>query len=285
MNALNVDIAPASAVESHNLQFLGSDPIPIVYVVDDDVSVREAIQALIHEAGWQPLVFASARDFLSHLCTSCPSCLVLDVVLPDLGGLDLQQEIARDRADIPVIFISGSMDVRTIVRAMKAGAMEFLTKPFSREMLLATIRSALIRSHAIQNVTSEMKVLRERYYSLSSREREIMGLVVSGLMNKQVGTQLGISEVTVKAHRGRVMRKMRASSFAELVNIAARLGIPRQGLSCRMPVPTANLQRVETPSPPLASLSPVACAVRIGEHPEGSMLADDLLMSRLCRID
>jgi len=203
------------------------DQTPIVYVVDDDISVRESLEGLICEAGWKPSVFASAREFLLQPRTLCPSCLVLDVALPDLNGLDLQQRIAGEGAEIPIIFITGYGDVPMTVRAMKAGAIEFLTKPFSDEVLLEAIRSALSRSQAAQGAASEMKTLQECYASLSGREREVMGLVVSGLMNKQVGGELGISEITVKAHRGRVMRKMKARSFADLVNIAAKLHIPQ----------------------------------------------------------
>lgn len=216
------------------------DLSPIVYVVDDHLSVRESIAGLIYEAGWQPSVFASAEEFLSHPYTCCPSCLVLDVMLPGLDGLDLQQQIADDRADIPIIFVSGYGEVRTIVRAMRAGAIEFLIKPFDEKVLLEAIRSALDHSQATQEAAFEMKGVRGRYASLSGREREVMGLVVSGLLNKQVGGVLGISEITVKAHRGRVMRKMKAGSLAELVNIAAKLRIPRQELRRPMSIPTAK---------------------------------------------
>jgi FixJ family two-component response regulator len=203
------------------------DVAPIVYVVDDDISVREALEALIQEAGWRPSVFSSARDFLAYPHTSGPSCLVLDVTLPDLNGLDLQQQIAGKRSDMPIIFITGYGDVPMTVRAMKAGAAEFLTKPFGDEILLDAIRGALARSAGALGVAADMQVLQNRHASLSGREREVMALVVSGLMNKQVGGKLGISEITVKAHRGRVMRKMKAGSLADLVNIAAKLGISR----------------------------------------------------------
>ncbi|MDQ0529166.1 response regulator transcription factor [Azospirillum rugosum] len=198
----------------------------IVYVVDDDVSVRESLEALIRHAGWHPEVFASAQDFLSQSPAPCPSCLVLDVTLPDLNGLDLQERVAAERADMPIIFITGYGDVPMTVRAMKAGAMEFLTKPFGDDVLLEAIRSALMHSEAAFGQASELRRLQNRYATLSAREREVMALVVSGLMNKQVGGELGISEITVKAHRGRVMRKMQAASFADLVNIAAKLRIP-----------------------------------------------------------
>jgi FixJ family two-component response regulator len=198
---------------------------PIVYVVDDDISVREALEALICESGWQPRVFATAREFLSHPRSSTPSCLVLDVSLPDLNGLDLQQQLAIDRYDLPIIFITGYGDVPMTVRAMKAGAIEFLTKPFGDEALLGTIRNAIQQSAAALSHVAELQVLQKRHASLSTREREVMALVVTGLMNKQVGGELGISEITVKAHRGRAMRKMGAKSLADLVNIAAKLGI------------------------------------------------------------
>jgi FixJ family two-component response regulator len=204
------------------------DLLPIVYIVDDDLSVREALAGLIAEAGWQFSVFASAQEFLSHPFVSCPRCLVLDVMLPGMNGLDLQQKIARDRADMPIIFITGYENVPMAVQAMKAGAIEFLIKPFREDVLLEAIRSALDRSKAMQREASAVRALLERYASLSGREREVMGLLVSGQINKRVGRELGISEITVKAHRGRVMRKMKAASFAELVNIAAKLHIPRQ---------------------------------------------------------
>jgi FixJ family two-component response regulator len=201
------------------------DVTSIVYVVDDDISVREALEALIREAGWLPSMFSSARDFLDHPHASGPSCLILDVTLPDLNGLDLQEKIAGERADMPIIFITGYGDVPMTVRAMKAGAVEFLTKPFGDEVLLDAIRGALQRSASAVGNAADLQVLQDRYASLSGREREVMALVVSGLMNKQVGGELGISEITVKAHRGRVMRKMQARSLADLVNIAARVGI------------------------------------------------------------
>ena len=200
-----------------------SREVPIVYIVDDDVSVREALEALIQEVGWRPLAFASAQQFLSHPRVQSPSCLILDVELPDLNGLELQREIASDQSDMPIIFITGYGDVPTTVRAMKAGAVEFLTKPFADEDLLCAVRGALDRSAASLHDIAERQALKQRYASLSAREREVMQLVVSGLMNKQVGGELGISEITVKAHRGRMMRKMRADTLAHLINIAAKL--------------------------------------------------------------
>jgi len=196
---------------------------PIVFVVDDDVSVRESLELLIRCAGWQPEMFASAQEFLARQRALVPSCLVLDFSLPGLNGLELQQRIGAERAHMPIIFISGHGDVPTTVRAMKAGAVEFLTKPFSDEVLLDAIRHAIERSRAALGVEAELRDLRERHASLTAREREVMALVVSGLLNKQAGAQLGISEITVKAHRGKVMEKMKAGSFADLVNIASRL--------------------------------------------------------------
>jgi FixJ family two-component response regulator len=201
-----------------------SPPMPIVFVVDDDISVRASLELLISCAGWQPETFASAHAFLARPHVDAPSCLVLDVSLPDLNGLDLQQRIA-DRTDVPIIFITGHGDVPMTVKAMKAGAVEFLTKPFGDDVLLSAIRNAIERSRIARSHGAENRVLREAYASLSRREREVMALVVSGRLNKQVGGELGISEITVKAHRGNVMRKMEAGSFADLVKMAASLGL------------------------------------------------------------
>jgi FixJ family two-component response regulator len=196
---------------------------PVVFIVDDDVSVRESLAGLIADAGWRPEVFASAEEFLAHPREVVPSCLVLDVSLPDLNGLELQKRIA-DRPDLPIIFITGRGDIPMTVQAMKAGAVEFLTKPFGPEVLLSAIHGAIERSRASLAREADLQALRDRYESLTARERQVMALVVRGQLNKQVAGELDIAEITVKVHRGQVMRKMDAASFAELVNMAARLG-------------------------------------------------------------
>jgi FixJ family two-component response regulator len=200
-----------------------TDAAPIVLIVDDDVSVRESLELLIRWGGWQPETFASAEEFLARPPVLVPSCLILDVHLPNLNGLDLQKRVAADRIDLPIIFITGYGDVPMTVQAMKAGAVEFLTKPFDDEVLLSGVRQAIERSRFAIGREAETRALRQRYASLTRREREVMALVVSGLLNKQVGGELGISEITVKAHRGHVMGKMEAGSLADLVNKAARL--------------------------------------------------------------
>jgi len=201
---------------------------PIVFIVDDDISVRESLEGLIEDAGWRPEVFASAQEFLTRPRPPGPSCLLLDIGLPDLNGLELQKRMAAER-QMPIIFITGLGDIRTSVQAMKAGAMEFLTKPFVPDVLLTAIQDALERSRASLDEEAGLQALRTRFDSLTRREREVMALVVRGQLNKQVGGELGISEITVKAHRGQVMRKMRARSLPELVNIATRLGLETAG--------------------------------------------------------
>jgi FixJ family two-component response regulator len=193
-----------------------------VFVVDDDVSVRESLDLLIRAAGWQALTFESAPDFLAHPRHAAACCLILDVTLPGLNGLELQDQI-RERAEMPIIFITGHGDIPMSVRAMKAGAVEFLTKPFNDDVLLRTIQQCVDRSRGVLCEQAELRVLRGRYESLTAREREVMALVVTGLLNKQVGAELGISEITVKAHRGQLMRKMQADSLAGLVTMTARL--------------------------------------------------------------
>ena len=203
------------------------DPTPIVFVIDDDVSVRESLELLIRYEGWRAESFASATEFLSRPRECIPSCLILDLSLPGLSGLDLQERIAPERMDMPIIFITGHGDIPSTVQAMKAGAVEFLTKPFTNDALLGAVRQALDRSRIALEQDAEMQNLRRCYESLSVRERQVMSLVVSGLLNKQVAGELSLREITVKVHRGRVMEKMKAGSFAELVDMAARLRVTR----------------------------------------------------------
>jgi FixJ family two-component response regulator len=198
---------------------------PFVFIVDDDISVRESIELLVEESGWRPEVFGSALEFLARQRPACPSCLVLDVGLPDLNGLEVQRRIAGDGGEMPIIFITGRGDVRTTVQAMKAGAVEFLTKPFSPQALRDAISNAVDRSRALLEKKKSQRALGDRYVSLSPRERQVMGFVVRGHLNKQTAGALGISEITVKAHRGRVMHKMGARSLPELVTIALGLGL------------------------------------------------------------
>jgi FixJ family two-component response regulator len=206
---------------------LGARPMldvgPIVFVVDDDVSVRESLELLIRCEGWQPETFASGQEFLTRPRALVPSCLVLDVSLPGLNGLELQKRVGVERTDMPIIFITGHADVPTTVKAMKAGAVEFLIKPFRDDALLSAIRAAIECSRVALSRRAEMRVLHDRYALLSCRERQVMALVVSGRLNKQVGGELGISEITVKAHRGKVMQKMQADSLPDLVRMAAKL--------------------------------------------------------------
>ena len=195
---------------------------PIVFIVDDDISVRESLESLVRTVGWQAETFASAEDFLARPRVAAPSCLVLDVQLPDLSGLDLQKRVG-DRTDMPIIFITGYGDIPTTVQAMKAGAFEFLTKPYRSDDVLAAIENAMKRSRAALGRQAKVMSIQDHYASLSRRERQVMALVVSGRLNKQVGGELGISEITVKAHRGNVMRKMKAESVADLVRMATSL--------------------------------------------------------------
>ncbi len=198
---------------------------PTVFVVEDDISVREALEGLLESAGWKVRSFASAEAFLAHPVVSEPQCLVLDVGLPALSGLDLQDRVATERREMPIIFVTGNGDVPMSVRAMKAGAAEFLTKPFGETELLTAVESAIERSRRTVEEMAALHLVQERYGSLSRRERQVMALVAAGLSNKHVGAELGISDITVKAHRGRLMEKMRARSLADLVNISATLGL------------------------------------------------------------
>jgi len=227
MNSAHTPGYPAAALPI-------STAIPSVFIVDDDVSVRESLELLVRNENWKPETFASAQEFLNHPRTPVPSCLVLDLSLPGLNGLELQKQLTAQHIDMPIIFITGYGDVPKSVQAMKAGALEFLTKPLDNNTLISAIRNALERSRLTLAQDAEMQELRARYASLTSRERQVMALVVSGLLNKQVGGELGISEITVKAHRGQVMQKMKADSLATLVKLAAKLhtaqGSPASGI-------------------------------------------------------
>jgi FixJ family two-component response regulator len=199
---------------------------PIVFLVDDDVSIRESVDLLIRWAGWRFEAFPTAEAFLARATVDAPSCLILDVAPPHLSGLDLQARLAETDQDMPIVFITRHGDIPMTVRAMRAGAIEFLTKPFTDDDLLHGVRRAIERSRAVRLKEMELRTLRGNYKLLSPRERQVMDLVVSGLLNKQIGGELGISEITVKAHRGQVMRKMRADSVQGLVRMAAKLSLP-----------------------------------------------------------
>jgi FixJ family two-component response regulator len=219
---MELEMTPGHGVE-RELEPRSAQATPVVFVVDDDISVREALEAMIRFAGYGAETYPCAQSFLERSRVMVPNCLVLDVDLPDLSGLDVQNLIAAERTDMPIIFITGYGDVPTTVRAMKAGAVDFLTKPFDDWVMLGAIRHAIERSRVALNEASETRAVQDRYDSLSRREREVMALVVSGLLNKQIAGQLGITEITVKVHRGQVMRKMNVRSLAELINRAARL--------------------------------------------------------------
>jgi FixJ family two-component response regulator len=201
---------------------------PVVFVVDPNRTVRESLERLIRLEGWHPECFTSGEEFLAHPLEVGPSCLLLDVSLPGLSGLELQKRAAVERRHIPTIFLSAKGDIPTAVEAMKAGAVEFLTQPFRDNELLSAVREALQRSRLVLAKEAEKRALQRSYASLSPRERQVMALVSLGLLNKQVGGELGISEITVKAHRGQVMQKMHANSFVDLINMAARLGLSKR---------------------------------------------------------
>lgn len=224
-------MAIASAIKCDVRPYHVPQTSPMVFVVDDDISVRESLEVLIRHEGWYVETFMSAHEFLDRPREFAPSCLVLDISLPCLNGLELQKRVVVERPDMPIIFITGHGDIPMTVQAMKAGAVEFLTKPFDDEALLTAIRSSIERSKILGGRDAELRALKSRYANLTAREREVFALVVGGLPNKQVGGELNISEITVKAHRGNVMRKMKADSLAELVNMAVRLHLTRLNMS------------------------------------------------------
>lgn len=201
-----------------------TDPAPIVFVIDDDPSVRRALGRLLRSAGWCVEVFASADEFLKHSLPDVPACIILDVQMPGLNGMGLQRTLAKKNSSLPIVFISGHGDIPTTVRAMKAGASDFLPKPFNDRDLLKAVRQAIARHAQARRAGAELAKLRQRAESLSPREREVMALVVSGMLNKHAGHQLGVTEKTIKAHRAQVMHKMLARSLAELVRMAEKIG-------------------------------------------------------------
>jgi FixJ family two-component response regulator len=223
----------SSALRSTQLHSLSFNPrtisraTPTVFVIEDDLQLRQSLELLIRAAGWQPETFAFGHEFLARPRTSVPCCLVLDVNLPDLSGLELQERIAAEHSELPLIFLTDRNDVRIAVQAMKNGAFEFLTRPFDGDVLLKAIGQAIRRSEVALGREGELQSLQANLGSLTPREREVLKLVASGLPNKVVGGELGISEITVKMHRGNVMRKMNACSFAHLVNMASRLRVVR----------------------------------------------------------
>ena len=217
-----------STLGGHQLRSTETSQLtPIVFVVDGDVSVRRSLKVVISKVGWNVETFASGCEFLARARSTAPSCLILDVTLPDINGIDLQARIASERSDMAIVFLTGHTDVATTVKAMKAGAFEFFTKPFRDDILVSAIREALEWSRSAFVKEAQRQALQKCHASLSRREREVMALVSSGLSNKQVGGELGISEITVKAHRGQVMQKMRANSLADLVRMGSSLGVTR----------------------------------------------------------
>jgi FixJ family two-component response regulator len=250
--------APAERPPGH--ETASANKVPIVFVLDDDASVRQSIDLLIHGEGWQPETFAFAHEFLRRPRPLVPNCLVLDVSLPDLSGLELQKQVVVERAEMPIIFIARHGDVPTSVQAMKAGAVDFLIKPLRDEALLDAIREALKRSSVALGREAEMRSVRDGYAALSHRERQVMALVLSGLLNKQIGAELGISEITVKAHRGRVMQKMGAKAVVDLVRMASRLRSERTATASSMTVSPSSLATVGKRSGPFLPPIPVLLA-------------------------